>query len=72
MHLLQVVDNAEEVPLGIYLLFTSQAKSIQSHDRSYMGKGRFTNGQSHSVYGSTDSCIDLPLHLLGKSLLACP
>ena len=72
MHFLQVMDNTEEVPLGIHLLFASQAEPIQSHDRSDMGKGWFTNGQPHSVDGSADRGIDLPLHLFGKSFLSYP
>ena len=64
------MDDAEQVPLDIHLLFASERKTIQAHDPADMGKGRFGNGYSHTVQRSSGSGVDLPLHLFGKGFLA--
>jgi len=50
----QVMDNAEEIPLDIYLLFSSQGKTLQTQGRADVGEDRFYGSKSfgvnHSAY----------------------
>ena len=60
------MNDAEQVPLDVYLAFRPQSKTVQFHDMTDMGERRFTNGQSHTINYSTDCGVDLPLHFLGE------
>ncbi len=53
MHFLQVVDNTEQLPLDIHFPLGTEGKMIQSKNGPDVGKGWFTNSQTHGVYGTT-------------------
>src|SRR3990172_12300237 len=70
VYLFQIVRDAEEIPLRIYLTLSPEGESIKPDDRSDMGKGRFAYCQPHTVKYPTDSRIDFTLHSLGESIQA--
>ena len=70
MDLLEVVDQAEHLPLAVHLGFASEGEAIQAQDMADMGENRFNRTQSPTVDESADSRIDLVFHLLGEGGLA--
>ena len=69
-YLFQVVDNAEQIPLGIHLGLATQGETVESHDLADVGKGRFSNRNTKTVQSAANRGINLALHLFGEGLLA--
>ena len=69
MHFLEIVDNAEELPLGIYFLPGTQSETIKLKNRAYMGKGWLGYSQAHGIYGLAGDRIYLAFHFLGETVL---
>ena len=71
MHFFDVVRNAVEEPLRIHLSFPSMTESVQSQDRSNVGKGRFCRPKSSVVNEPARYRIDLSSHFFGEGFRLC-
>ena len=67
MNLFEIMNNAEQVPLGVHLFLSSQGKPFQANRMADVGKGWFSYGKPHAVKTFAHCRIDLTLHSLSKS-----
>lgn len=62
---LQVVDEAKELPLALYFLFSSKTKAVELFVGADIAKYRFNGGHSVAVYVLTFRAVDSVLHPVG-------
>jgi hypothetical protein len=62
-----VVDHANQLPLTVDLLFSSQTKSLESYTAGDISEYRFNSAQSLAVDMPSHGTVDLLFHLLDET-----